>query len=104
MCLLRYSSKNQIDISDYFPIEDYEFLKSNLKYRGSREIPYKGHFFKSNRSDFKVFSCSRSSVRNFTGEKIPIEIFQQVVDLANNAPSVCNRQSVSVYLIEDKEK
>ena len=97
--------KNQIDISDYFPIEDYEFLKSNLKISGD---PVKYHtkdtFFKSNRSDFKVFSCSRSSVRNFTGEKIPIEIFQQVVDLANNAPSVCNRQSVSVYLIEDKEK
>lgn len=97
--------KNQIDISDYFPIEDYEYFKSNLKISGD---PVKYHtkatFFKSNRSDFKEFSCSRSSVRNFTGEKIPIRIFQQVVDLANNAPSVCNRQSVSVYLIENKEK
>jgi nitroreductase len=97
--------KNQIDISDYFPLEDYEYFKSNLKISGD---PVKYHtkatFFKSNRSDFKEFSCSRSSVRNFTGEKIPIRIFQQVVDLANNAPSVCNRQSVSVYLIEDKEK
>lgn len=97
--------KNQIDISDYFPIEDYEYLKSYLKISGD---PVKYHtkdmFFKSIYSDFKEFSSSRSSVRNFTGEKIPIEIFQQVIDLANKAPSVCNRQSISVYLLENKQK
>ncbi|NLJ82736.1 MAG: nitroreductase family protein [Bacteroidales bacterium] len=97
--------KNRIDISDYFPVEDYEFLKSNLNISGD---PMKSHtkdtFFKSIHSDFKEFSSSRSSVRNFTGEKISVEIFQQAVDLANNAPSVCNRQSVSVYLLENKEK
>jgi nitroreductase len=97
--------KNRIDISDYFPVEDYEFFKSNLNISGD---PMKSHtkdtFFKSIHSDFKEFSSSRSSVRNFTSEKIPAEIFQQAVDLANKAPSVCNRQSISVYLLENKQK
>jgi len=97
--------KNRIDISDYFRIEDYEFFKGNLKISAD---PVKYHttetFFKSIGSDFKEFSSSRRSVRNFTGGKIPNEIFERVVDLANNAPSVCNRQSISVYLIENKKK
>lgn len=68
--------------------------------------PVKKHtresFFKHKNSDFNNFSTSRASVRNFTGEKIGIDILQKVIDLSNHAPSVCNRQPVNVHLIENK--
>lgn len=97
--------KNEIDISDYFSKEQYEHLKSNLIFS---EQPVKYHtssdYFNFKLSNFEQFSKSRCSVRNFTDEKIPLETFQKVVELANQAPTVCNRQGVSVYLIDNKDK
>lgn len=96
---------NNIDISDYYTIEEYEHLKSNLTIK---EQPVKSHtsseYFNFRLSNFEQFSKSRCSVRSFTGEKISIDVFQKVVKLANQAPTVCNRQGVSVNLIENKEK
>ncbi len=98
-------SDNNINISDYFSEKDYEELKKKLI---TKLQPVKHHnasdYFKFRQSDFEQFSLSRSSVRDFTGEKISIEIFQKVIDLANHAPSVCNRQGISVYLVDNKEK
>ncbi|MDD4055963.1 MAG: nitroreductase family protein [Bacteroides sp.] len=96
---------NNIDISDYFKIEEYKHLKSNLTLK---EQPVKHHtssdYFNFSSSNFEEFSKSRCSVRSFTGEKISIDMFQKVVKLANQAPTVCNRQGISVNLIDNKDK
>lgn len=96
---------NNIDISDYFSKEVYEQLKSNLSIN---EQPVKYHtssdYFKFKFSSFEVFSKSRCSVRDFSNEKIPLGTIQKVVELANQAPTVCNRQGVSVNLIDNKDK
>ena len=98
-------SKNNIDISDYFRQDEYEQLKRKLVINAQ---PVKYHtssdYFNYKLSNFDQFSRSRCSVRDFTGEKIPIETIQQVVELANQAPTVCNRQGISVNLIDNKEK
>lgn len=98
-------SENNINISDYFKKEEYEHLKNKLitffppvKYHTSSD------YFKFRQSDFEQFSLSRCSVRDFSGEKIPIDIFHKVVELANHAPTVCNRQGISVNLVDNKEK
>nr|WP_269144457.1 nitroreductase family protein [Methylicorpusculum oleiharenae] len=94
-----------IDISDFYSREDYEFFR-NLTVLNNEIIKTHNHddYFKNNRSDFLVFSKSRSSVRNFTGEKIPFNLIENAIGIAKTAPSVCNRQPCRVYYIENKIK
>ncbi len=94
--------RENIDISDYYKKTDYDTFKKLLFLNHN---PIKSHtvksFFQYKNSDFRVFSVSRSSVRSFTGEKIPQNTLQEVVDLANHFPSVCNRQPVTVHVVEN---
>ena len=53
-------------------------------------------------ASFEVFSASRHSVRNFSGA-ISKEQIIKAVELANNAPSACNRQFIRVHCISDRE-
>lgn len=97
------------EIENLFSVEQYNFYKSILNsnydnhFNGIIEWT-KESFFKSNRGPFEVFAFTRKSTRNFTGELISKEILNKVITLANTAPSVCNRQANSVYLIQDKTK
>lgn len=53
---------------------------------------------------FKGFFESRHSVRNFTGNAIPVTLLTQAVEIAQKTPSVCNRQSWRVHLFRDQTK
>lgn len=97
------------DISDIYTEQQYKTYKNILNNSYSSDFSGKinwtrDSFYKNVKSDFHNFAHSRKSVREFTGEKIGISILQNVIDLANTAPSVCNRQASNVYLLEDKEK
>lgn len=98
-----------IDISDYYTITQYENYKSILgpsyskKFKGA--INYqRDDFYTSVNSSFDVFSCSRKSIREYTGELVPTALIDKAITLALNTPSVCNRQACKVYLLEDKER
>lgn len=99
--------KISFDISDYFTLEQYMFYKDSLKqsysaiFKGAIDYQ-KEDFYKHNQQDFEIFSHSRKSIRNFTGEKIDVSIIKKAIKLSLNAPSVCNRQSSKVYLLENK--
>lgn len=56
--------------------------------------------------DWDTFFLTRRSVRNFTGEPIPVADIQQAVRHAMRSPSVCNRQAwrVRAYLDEPSKK
>lgn len=96
---------NKIDISDFFQNKDYEVFKKatslNLEIIKNHD---NGLYFDNVKSDFYKFSWSRASVRSFTGAKIPLDKIQDVISLAKNAPSVCNRQPTKVYYVQEKEK
>lgn len=100
---------NGYDISGIFSKAQYELYKTilgnyyNAAFSGTIDWTI-DQFYKDNQSNFEQFSSSRKSVRNFTGEKVPREILEKVITLANNAPSVCNRQASNVYVVEDKNK
>lgn len=105
-CLCNYYEMHQelsVDISDYFTNSDYEFLKKHLEIPMS-SVKYHNNidYFSKINDDFYNFSNSRCSVRSFTGEKVPVEIVREVINLANNAPSVCNRQPATIILVESK--
>lgn len=96
------------DVSDFYTIEQYENYKSILNtnydvkfsgiYSWDREL-----FYKDVESNFRLFASSRKSVRDFTGEIIPIDLIEKVIKLANTSPSVCNRQASNVYVIQSKD-
>lgn len=97
------------NINDYFTVEQYAFYKNILSQTNdlhfSSAIGYQyDEFYKFNQCSFEDFSNSRRSIRNFTGEIVDIELVEQAIKLASNAPSVCNRQSSKVYLVDDKHK
>ena len=110
MCKYYELHQNEnFDISDIFSNENYNFYKSILNDSFVEDFNgvinwTRDSFYKNVKSDFKEFSHSRKSVRDFTGERIRMTTLQKVIDLANTAPSVCNRQASNVYLLEDKEK
>lgn len=52
-------------------------------------------------ASFDVFSKSRHSVRSYAGKANP-EHIKAAVNLANHAPSACNRQYVRVHCINNK--
>ncbi|CAH7141080.1 Nitroreductase [Vibrio chagasii] len=101
--------EKNIDINDYFSLEQYEFYKKILA--GKYDTQFRGAI-SFNRDDFYLnvndcfydFSNSRKSIRKFTGEMVPDESIESAVRLALNTPSVCNRQASKVYLISDTER
>lgn len=52
--------------------------------------------------DFKEFSLSRHSVRDYSNEPVDEELLQQAYNLAQSTPSACNRQSWKVKIVSDK--
>jgi nitroreductase len=58
-------------------------------------------YFRDADSSFKNFSSSRHSLRNFVG-KIKNEDLEKAIELAQNAPSACNRQPGRVHVVENE--
>lgn len=52
-------------------------------------------------SSFDYFCKSRVSIRNFSMEPVNIELIIKAIDIANKAPSSCNRQPSKVYILND---
>ena len=50
------------------------------------------------------FMLSRHSVRQFDGRPVPHDVLQNAVRIAQQAPSVCNRQSARVFVSTDRSK
>ncbi|GGW22047.1 nitroreductase family protein [Arenibacter certesii] len=98
----------KVDISDYFPNSLYilycKLINTNeTNFSGSIEFDKKT-FYMNTDSAFDKFSNSRKSIRNFTGELISEDLIELAITLSLNSPSVCNRQSSKVYLVDDYQK
>jgi nitroreductase len=58
----------------------------------------------SSKSDFKNFALNRFSIRKFDSKEVSNEAIEEVIRIAQKTPSVCNRQSSKVYVVEGSEK
>ncbi len=96
---------NNIDISDYYDRSEYGIFKKLVRIN---DDIVKNHaredYFKYRQCDFERFSKSRVSIRNFSGERIPFNIIEKVIELSLSAPSVCNRQPNKIYYVDCKNK
>lgn len=54
-------------------------------------------------SDFAEFAKSRHSIRWFSDEQIDIDIIKKAIELAQTAPSACNRQATRVKILSSSE-
>jgi len=63
----------------------------------------KEEYFKKT-NDFFDFAHQRHSVRWYSEESIDKETLMKAIELAQTAPSACNRQSSRVYIVETEEK
>lgn len=66
-----------------------------------REVTKK-EYFKHIESAFPEFSNSRSSVRNYSNEEIPLKCIIEALDIAKNTPSACNRQCWRTHVFSNK--
>jgi len=64
----------------------------------------KEEYFSKSSSDFKNFSTSRASIRNYTKEHVSLQALKEAVSIAQSAPSACNRQSTRVYIYTDPKQ
>ena len=61
-------------------------------------------FFSKSYSPFPEFASSRRSLRDYdTKVAVDENVLKSAVDLAITAPSTCNRQSVKVHMVKNKE-
>lgn len=64
----------------------------------------KNKYFDVTGAPFPLFSKSRKSVRNYTEEDIPMEKIYDALNIAKNAPSVCNRQTWRTHIYRNKKQ
>lgn len=76
---------------------------SREEFGGTKNID-KEYIIKSIDLDFRCFFESRSSIRVFSSEDVDLKKVYEALDIAQKYPSVCNRQAIRIYLIDDKEK
>lgn len=84
-------------------VDDILTLSNLIEFVPQKEIIYdKTDLFKD-WQNFKEFAESRHSVRNYSSEPIEISKIIESVELAQTAPSACNRQGVRVKIISSEE-
>ena len=94
--LSKFLQKKMDEILDV--ANKYNIIMANQVYISKED------FFQNSNSNFLEFSASRKSVRNYSEENIHIDTIKNVVELAQNTPSACNRQTSRVYIYDNKEQ
>lgn len=101
-----FHSDLNVSINDYFNEDDFNFLKHNYLNNFNSGAVIKSQlndFYANVNSNFQEFSQSRKSIRDFSDVMVSREKILDAVKLASTSPSVCNRQTCKIYLIEDKK-
>lgn len=86
---------------------DCSFIPQELRDNTYHDTRCGAMYFPSTQNDFKTFSHiahARHSVRNYSGMHVKQEDIIKAVELAQTAPSACNRQASRIYAITDEEK
>ena len=101
---LEFNEKQNFDVSAFrVSIEKYlPKIENSENYSKRREFT-KPELLKSSESIFPEFLKSRVSLRQFSDKPLDVKKIYSAIELAQNSPSVCNRQSAKIYIIEKKE-
>lgn len=61
-------------------------------------------YFELKSGDFLEFAKSRKSVRNYSGEMVPLTKLHKAIEIATHAPSSCNKQGTRVHVYSEREQ
>lgn len=93
------SSKTSVSMRELHDLQ----LDVNDNSGGTRQVN-KEDFLRKSQGNFAQLAEVRRSVRDYSETEVPAEIIQKVVELAQNSPSVCNRQACSVFWTTDSKE
>lgn len=79
------------------------FVNAGAAEAGTLEVS-RASIHEASRLDLSRFFAQRYSVRQFSSEAIDPDLFKQAARMAQKTPSVCNRESGTAYVIQDKAK
>ena len=93
--------KHNCDIS-YINLDKYKkYGETDIKYFGVQYFDSK-KFQKVKNINFEQLAHLRHSIRYFSDKALSEEIIDAAIELANTAPSACNRQDVRIIHVKDK--
>lgn len=72
--------------------------------QGHQNVADLGSFYEKAHAPFPDFAKSRASIRHYTSRQISGDEIRKAIDVARSTPSACNRQSVRVHLLTDKNQ
>lgn len=84
-------------------LSKHNIASSSLIGKATEEV-HKEQVTKAVGIDYERFLGSRHSVRDFSDEEVDLDLIAKAIDLAKNAPSVCNRQAWFVHVLMDPSK
>jgi len=92
--------QNNFDVNDLKEV--FESLSKGTSYGETGGVHYKtkDEMIEKSKEDFKSFSISRHSVRDYTSEPVSYEVIEKAFKLASHTPSACNRQSWKLRVVE----
>lgn len=98
----------EFNIQNGYDVSDLEDSIRSFDNKGIEDMAGTRSFTKSQMlndcvKSFPKLLNSRFSLRQFSGETVEMKIVEEAVRLASFSPSVCNRQSTKVYVVEDNE-
>ena len=70
---------------------------------GSLEMT-RDEYLSTTQAPFDTFALSRYSLRDFSDAEVCVQTIKEAVKVAQKSPSVCNRQTARVYLVEGKDR
>lgn len=107
---LEYQQANGVKLEDL--AENFNTIKGILntdeltllnEYSGGFDLLKKDDLIKAKDFKFKEFISLRHSIRKYKSEIIDDETMREVIEIANLAPSACNRQPIKVYYAGSRE-
>lgn len=105
-----YNKSHNVEDKDI--LDAYTEMKNALK-KHTEDLDYlKGGYFKTSKEkihrygkiDYYNFVRNRHSIRNFTGNKVDVELINKALEIAEYTPSACNRQPWGNHIFFEREK
>lgn len=78
-------------------------LIPHIKSIGGYEKVYKQDILNFDCEEFNKVIITRHSIRNFSDEKVDIDLVKSAIELAQHCPSACNRQPTKIHIVGSED-
>lgn len=100
-----------IRVHEEFEFEVTELKKKVEKFKKNSDLltggvkwTSKEEMLEKSKSDFKEFSLSRHSVRDYSEKPVSMDLIKEAIELSKKTPSACNRQPWRIRIVGDPTK